>query len=85
MPLVTAGNAAVLCAAPAGLVDASPRVQQACVTMLCQLLCSRQLAPAVTELCLGSEAILEGLAGLLDNAGEWSGKAVCEWAVWPPG
>lgn len=53
--------------------------------MLCQLLCSRQLAPAVTELCLGSEAILEGLAGLLDNAGEWSGKAVCEWAVWPPG
>ncbi|KAL4419367.1 hypothetical protein ABPG75_005869, partial [Micractinium tetrahymenae] len=54
----------------AGLVDASPRVQQACVTVLCQLLCSPQLSAPVTELCLGSEAILEGLAGLLDNAAE---------------
>lgn len=69
-------TAIAVCPAPAGLVDASPRVQQACVTVLCQLLCSRQLAAAVTEVCLGSEAILEGLAGLLDNAGGcgWRGQ-----------
>lgn len=52
-----------------GLTDASPRVQQACVTILCQALCHRPLASAVTELCLGSEAVLEGLATLLDNTG----------------
>ncbi|EFN50873.1 hypothetical protein CHLNCDRAFT_141668 [Chlorella variabilis] len=54
----------------AGLADGSPRVQQACVTILAQLLCSRQLAAGVGELCLGDEAVLEGLNGLLDNAAE---------------
>lgn len=53
-----------------GLNDASPRVQQACVTVLSQLLCSRQLSSSITELCLGSDTVLEGLAGLLDNAAE---------------
>ncbi|PSC68021.1 serine threonine-kinase ULK4 isoform B [Micractinium conductrix] len=54
----------------AGLTDGSPRVQQAAVTVLCQLLCSRQLAPGVTELCLANEAVLDGLSALLDNAAE---------------
>lgn len=39
------------------------------MTVLCQLLCSRQLAPGVTELCLANEAVLDGLSALLDNAG----------------
>lgn len=39
------------------------------MTILCQLLTQRALAGATTELCLGNELLLEGLASLLDNPG----------------
>lgn len=42
------------------------------MTILGQLLSSRQLAAAVTESCLANEAALAGLGSLLDNSGEGS-------------
>jgi hypothetical protein len=58
---------------PAGLSDGSPRVQQACVTILSQLLSSPQLASSASEQCVGYDAVMEGVARLLDSAGEWAG------------
>ncbi|PRW59606.1 kinase [Chlorella sorokiniana] len=66
-PLLELGGVELLAA---GLTDGSPRVQQACVTILCQLLTQRALAGPTTELCLGNELLLEGLASLLDNPAE---------------
>lgn len=40
------------------------------MTILCQLLTQRALAGATTELCLGNELLLEGLASLLENPGK---------------
>lgn len=47
------------------------------MTILCQLLCHRPLASSVTELCLGNEMLLEGLASLLDNAGRAGPGRAC--------
>jgi hypothetical protein len=45
-------------------------VQQACVTILSQLLSSSQLASSASEQCVGYDAVMEGMARLLDSAGK---------------
>lgn len=50
------------------------------MTILCQLLTQRALAAAATELCLGNELLLEGLASLLENPGGlWGASLHARW------